>query len=524
MRMLQVLGLGGTLGLSGLFLLAACANSANDCLRTGLCLMGELNSGPGGGGGTSDPTCIPSENLSPVGESCGVFVSSSMGDDNGEGTPGVPVKTLAKALELAQSSGKPVYACAEEFAESATVEAGTVLYGGLSCAGDWRYVGSKKKTTIAPPADALAQSQIALVLRGSEGTTTRIEDVSVIAPDANMPGGSSIGVLADGGSVELVRCEIAAGNGMAGAKPEIPSDPIGPTDPNDMLIRGMDGTVACMGNMSGNLGGAGTTNALCMASVGGDGGTGQVTQGDKGNDGQPLPSPNPSSKGVGGAGDDGSGSGCNAGFEGQIGLSGGSGVGAPSTSEGTLSSSGFVGADGAAGEDGAPGQGGGGGGGAKGKVGCNGASGGGGGAGGCGGKGGRGGQEGGASIALASVAASAMLIDVVLLAGNGGDGGDGGEGQDGATGGVGGLGGAGLSTLKACVGGKGGQGGFGGKGGGGRGGPSVGIAYTFTAPVIEGTQGSIMLGTPGKGGAGADMSGAGADGTKAEMLDLSKAN
>jgi hypothetical protein len=50
----------------------------------------------------------------------------------------------------------------------------------------------------------------------------------------------------------------------------------------------------------------------------------------------------------------------------------------------------------------------------------------------------------------------------------------------------------------------------------------LGIAFTGTAPVREG--GSITLGTPGKGGAGADAAGMGADGAAAETMEMSAPN
>lgn len=501
-----------------------CVDHLDDCLWNGECLVGTRGAGGGGGGGggTIDPGCVPSENAKPIASICGVYVSSSLGDDGAAGTQSAPVRTLGQALALAKQQGKPVYACAETFAEALKVDAGSVIYGGLSCASGWLYVGASTKTAIEPAADPAAVNQIAMVFSGAG--KTHIEDVSVKAPDATLAGGSSIGALADGGSVELVRSELTAGNGMKGAKGETPSDPVGPSDPNDAAIRGVNGVAACMGNASGTQGGAGMVNSLCTTAIGGDGGAGHVMLGDKGADGQPLPSPNPNSKGLGGAGDDGSGSGCNAGFGGQIGAIGASGVGAAASSYGTLTSAGFVGASGGAGAQGGPGQGGGGGGGAKGKspgAPCttgNGASGGGGGAGGCGGNGGLGGMGGGASIALASVNASVALTDVRLSSGTGGDGGEGGDGQDGGTGGVGGLGGVGNGTLPACDGGKGGVGGFGGKGGGGRGGHSVGIAFLGTQPTA--TNVTYNLGTAGQGGPGADAAGQGAPGTQQNLLEL----
>jgi hypothetical protein len=481
-----------------------------DCDPTGV-------GGNGGAGGQINPGCVPSENSEPVDTNCGVFVSSSLGDDgSGDGSQGAPFKTLAKAVALAETARQPVYACAESFGEAVTLPAGLVLYGGLECGGGWRYAGGASKTRIEPDADV-----IGLRLRGGGSAATHVEDVVVTAKDATTDGGSSIAALAESGAeVELVRCELAAGSGKAGAVGATPSEPVGPSDPNDMTVRGENGAAACMGNMSGTLGGAGKLNELCQSVtiegmvVGGDGGTGQVANGGNGADGQPLPNPNPTGKGLGGVGDDGSGIGCETGKQGANGKIGSAGIGAAITSLGTLSEAGLQGADGEAGKEGAPGQGGGGGGGAKGKLNCNGASGGGGGAGGCGGKGGLGGQAGGSSIALVSLGATLTFTEVKLIAANGGDGGEGGAGQSGGSGGNGGNGGIGSGTLDACNGGKGGQGGFGGKGGGGRGGHSLGIAYTGATPSTAGT--TIMMGTPGQGGAGADASGQGAYGVKEE--------
>jgi hypothetical protein len=73
-------------------------------------------------------------------------------------------------------------------------------------------------------------------------------------------------------------------------------------------------------------------------------------------------------------------------------------------------------------------------------------------------------------------------------------------------------------TPNACSGGQGGQGGVGGKGGGGRGGSSIAIAHLGSAPVTDGS--TYTLGQPGKGGAGADAAGTGADGTKANVQEL----
>ncbi len=87
------------------------------------------SSSSGGGGAPSG--CVPSDSMSPVGDGCGVFVSSSMGADAGAGTKAAPVKTLAAAIT--QAKGGRVYACAEAFTEAVTLVEGVTIFGGLDC-------------------------------------------------------------------------------------------------------------------------------------------------------------------------------------------------------------------------------------------------------------------------------------------------------------------------------------------------------------------------------------------------------
>lgn len=484
----------GALAFVGGVVFLGCSNEAEKCERLGTCSPPSSGSG---GGGTS--TCVPSKNALPVSDSCGIFVSTSLGDDGGDGSKSDPVRTLAKAIDLAVQGGTSVYACAETFAEAVTVPAGMLFFGGLACSTDWRYAAGEK-TTVEAPSDG-----IGLRLAGGGTGTTRVEDVLVKAADATVPGGSSIaGLIEEGVSAEFARCEFEAGNGRDGAKGETPMDPVGPADPTDPAIRGQDGVKACNGTVAtGNLGGAGAANALCSTAMGGNGGTGHEGSGEDGTDGQPA-----GALGLHGVGQPAMGVwNCitGAGQLGDIGADGAPGAGASEAELGSLSATGYAGIAGTSGADAAPGQSGGGGGAAKGKVGCNGASGGGGGAGGCGGKGGAGGQAGGASIALIVLNADIVFTDVKLAASNAGNGGDGGDGQAGGIGGLGGLGGLGDTnapiTAKACAGGDGGPGGVGGKGGGGRGGHSIGLAFTGSQPPVDGV--SIITGMPGMGGASA---------------------
>ncbi|AUX24894.1 PGRS family protein [Sorangium cellulosum] len=510
----------------------ACFDPAGNCVLTYRCLQGTSSGSAGGGGGTSDE-CIPSERSDAVGDECGVFVSSSLGDDTGAGAKATPMKTLAAAIERIRGENAPVriYACAEELAEAVELPAGVNLYGGLDCKRGWAWTGDAKTTIFAGP------DQVALAVRGAEGTT-HIEDVLVKAADAQTEGASSIAVLVDGATVELVRSELVAGNGADGAPGAPGAEPVAPADPVPPAqagAAGNGGVNACSdldetpGPDAILIGGAAVENACDGEnSAGGKGGDGGITNGSDGEAGV-----------MGTAGQAGIGQpetggaweclpGSGLGNPGSRGEDGGSGTGA--SGMGTLSAtSGYVGVSGGAGTAGKPGQGGGGGGGAKGLANCGGgqpgagASGGSGGAGGCGGKPGQGGGAGGASIALASVDATVTLTDCRLQAGRGGKGGAGGAAQLGGTGGNGGTGGTASGfSQNACNGGQGGKGGNGGPGGGGLGGPSFAIAFRG-APVAQVGNIELTPGTPGEGGPGGNdniAQNAGATGAAAPEQEL----
>ena len=459
-----------------------------------------------GTGGGPPATCVPGAGKDPVEDPCGVFVSSSLGDDKaGVGSKGKPYKTLAAAISAAAKSMKPVYACAETFPEALIVSEGVGLYGGLDCKQAWKYTGAAKSTLTAD-ADA-----VPLTLSKTAGNVS-LFDFKVQAVDAVISGGSSIAVIADQVTAAFERCDLIAGNGANGTAGTTPTDSVGPTSTFDNAIRGNDGQNACTSMAVTQLGGAGKDNAFCPTAnggpFGGTGGNGEVTVGDNGN--APVATAQTALGGTGQPNIDPSWD-CStgAGHTGTKGMSGTDGVGAKEL--GVITASGYGGVAGGDGVAGKPGQGGGGGGGAKGKALCSGASGGSGGAGGCGGHGGSGGTAGGASVALVSLGATLSLDAVTIQLGTGGDGGSGAFGQGGGVGGSGGLAGAGdvtaPPTSSACKGGDGGPGGLGGHGGGGRGGHAIGIAASGkVAPNIKGVafaqKGTVGLG--GKGGASQD--------------------
>jgi hypothetical protein len=506
---------------------AGCLSHAvDDCSQNPklACFSSGVGSTTSGGDGGTPPGCIPAADNKTIADDCGVFVSSTVGDDNsGDGSQAKPLKTLAAAVEQAGATGKPVYACAEQHTGSVTLASRIAIYGGLDCADAWTYVGTTKKSVLVGDAD-----EVALTIRKNAEDAT-VADFTIKAKDATKEGGSSVAMLADGATAELVRCELIAGIGAKGADgaPGEPngtaaaggapgnagkdacSDLDGTPGPDPTLPGGMKIINDCSGDVSVG-GGGGDSDVL----VGGGGEVGQTGRAGQAGAGEPAMGMWSCLVGSG-KGNDGS--------SGEAGIFGAGAIGS-----GAISASGYMGTSGGAGTSGKAGQGGGGGGGAKGGMICSGnpgagASGGSGGAGGCGGLPGQGGGPGGASIALVSLNASIKLTDCTLAAGQGGDGGAGGDAQGGGSGGVGGLGGNKVGTSKnGCAGGMGGEGGNGGPGGGGLGGPSLGIAFQGEPPTTpEGTV--VTPGMPGAGGLGGSGNvgvNAGEAGVAAEQLNF----
>jgi hypothetical protein len=474
-------------------LASACANTAEQCdlinvpcapSGTGGMTSSSTSSSSGGAGGT--PTsCIPSESTIPVAESCGVFVSSSVGIDDqakDRGGKAKPFKSIGAALMKA--GVERVYVCSESFSESVVVSSAVELYGAVDCLKSWAYDPSKKTTLTA------AEDMIPLTLGNAAGAAT-VEDFAISAAAAKAPGGSSIAVLANGSTASLTRCDLTSGDADAG----------GPgVDGGMQEAQAEGGTKGDDAAATGTFaGGGGGKNMVCSLQAG-KGGDGGVLSGD-GSDGTQGDGNMGGAKGTGQT----SMAACSNGTNGDLGGVGPFGLGAKGM--GKLSAAGYEGADGDVGQDGGNGKSGGGGGGSKASATVHGAGGGGGGAGGCGGKHGTGGTAGGSSIALASVGAKVTLAECKLSTGKGGAGGKGGDGQFGQAGGKAGDGGANsMGVGSACNGGKGGDGGNGGNGGGGLGGHSLGIAVTGSAPTLDAaTQKAITPGAKGTGGPGGNL-------------------
>jgi hypothetical protein len=472
-----------------------------DCNINLDCPSGPTGStGTGGPDGAPPPSCIPSESTTAIADSCGVFVSSSKGNDTtGKGTKEAPYQTLAKALGAVGS--QPVYACGETFTESVSISASVTIYGALACSQTWMY-DPTQKTLLTAAADAIPMT----LASTADGTV--IHDFAITAADATAPGGSSIAVL-DQAGVTLENVDIAAGAGAPGTMGAAQARVMTPTSAN-----GTNGADDAACNMTSIImGGAGGTNTCNgTATNGGDGGEGlPAAVADPGASGQPMTPAN------GGAGQ--TAVACQSGGVGTAGSIGSAGTGARGI--GDVSTTGCQAAVATVGGAGQPGQGGGGGGAA---LACDaptnmfaGPSGGGGGAGGCGGAPGNPGTSGGSSIGILALSAQLTLTTVTITTKAGGVGGLGSAGQLGGDGGL--LGNA--VAAGACPGGVGGQGGTGGPGGGGAGGHSVGIAIkNGTLPNLGST--TITPGSGGMGGAGGDttMQTQGDDGMACKTLDF----
>ncbi|MEJ7732931.1 MAG: PGRS family protein [Polyangiaceae bacterium] len=455
-------------------------------------------------------------------EAFGVFVAND-GDDEAAGTREAPVKSLQKAVDLADAQHKRVYACSQTFVGAIEVPSGIALHGGFDCTGDWSWQAAK------PTVIAGAAGNVPVRLLGGAGKT-RLVDLRVEAADAVEPGGSSIAVIAESGEVEIQRSRLEAGAGMAGSDGE-PHAGAAATGPDGNP--GQDD--ACSGGLPGPVAGAASvSNPMCPMSAGGKGGTsassivvlgGDFAAGLPGGAGQPMGG----AGGVGATGTylsllGGADEGCTSGSPGASGDEGSDYQGA--TGRGLLTKDGWLGVNGGNGGSGTFGLGGGGGGGGYG-CGSNGNnSGGSGAAGGCGGLGANGGLAGGASIALVTLDAKVTLDASTLVADAAGQGGAGGEAQEGGLGGKGGKGVGSESTQlnvswASCSGGKGGAGGKGGGAGGGAGGHSLAVAY-LGAPPTQLDMVTFAIGTAGAGGPGSagTTAAAGGAGMAAETLEF----
>jgi hypothetical protein len=497
--------------LLGAALFYGCAGTNTD--YAGNVVDGGLNDSGGGGGGPPDLTCVksPDEDLPDdqgLDTNCDgidgdinlAIFASPQGDDANLGTMESPVKTIGKALQLAQQQQKHgVYLSTGTYNESVTLVAGIGIYGGYDATNKWIRLKSNVSTISGGPT-AITASNIAkethvdwVTIRSAVGTT---------GTGANIAGGSSYGVFAvnSSGPIHLRGDTIVAGNGGNGATGTNGAAVVTGTG-NNLNGNGGNGVNGVSGGSNGGYGG--TPGPSACGLPGGTGGSGS-----RGNDGGSgtAGANNPGSGGAGG----GAASVCFAnGGTGGTGRSGNNGnngaIGSQAAPTGTALSGGFVpasGGSGTAGSNGTAGGGGGAGGGGVSDVFCSadtGGGGGGGGAGGCAGNIGSGGGGGGASVGVYSYSSSIVVFNTGISTGKGGDGGNGGNGSAGSAGGAGGAPGAKADDAGAGgPGGSGGKGGDAGAGSGGTGGPSYGI-WTVKIDLAQGSSGNHFDSSGGGG-------------------------
>lgn len=447
----------------------------------------------------SGPAAPPEENAEPPLDGVpldGVFLSSSHGFADGDGTPERPVKTFAAAFERARLVGKRVIACAEPYTGDVDLADGISAYGMYDCSQiPW------KKTTDK-------RAAIHGVVRAMEiKAATRFDGFEVDAPDGasrdegDPRASTSIGVFVrDSGSLTLANLVVLAGNGGDGVHASEPE-----ANAESGATKGQDGTAqlpACTGQFCylktrqvGGLGGTSTCKVGPNGGPGGQGGDGTwfasgspVNGGAEfQNTGRPLAASAVTAKGGAAPPADGVMTIVNNGLVGTAGPDGDDGK----NGEWTFDRDGFIPGDGTPGANGAPGKGGGGGTGNKFYM-CAGgpcssgneysgaAAAPGGGAGGCGGVAGTSGLGGGASIGIFVFDSVITIESSRLIASTGGRGGKGSLGTAGLTGGQ-----PGAAVSYAGKGGKGGDGGAAGLGGQGAPGPSIALVYHGPKPTIS---------------------------------------
>jgi hypothetical protein len=440
-----------------------------------------------------------------------VYVSTSIGNDTGDGTRQKPFKTIARAVVVAGAGTKkrPVCLSAEKYTEPVELPSGVSLYGGFNQADPtFPFRRSFKNGT-----QDIATTIVAPTTGPTAGTGILIQEIKEEMHVENLTIDVKIGEAQNGQSVYGVR--VGGGTGQLFLRKNVLL--LGNANPGAGGANGVPPSTSPAPN--GNVGGNGCSNcssfgqggaAPVCSSPGGRGGNGSNGSGNDGAPGSPGAGGASGGGGGGGtscisSGNGGPGGPGNPGAAGSVPAQGG--VGAASL--GTVVTGLYVAAKGAAGPAGGNGGGGGGGGGggssARSWPICydDGAGGGGsGGCGGAGGPGGGGGDGGGSVIGLLLGGATAVVEANVFTLGNGGAGGKGGTGATGQPGGTG-MGGGSPGPV-AGTGGRGGNGGGGGSGaggGGGAGGHSVRIARAPTAVVTEATN-TGTLGTAGPGGDG----------------------
>ena len=217
-----------------------------------------------------DPTKTPSQDPCVIDDKLAIFVAPSGADANA-GTMAAPVKTFARAIELAKTlPSHRVIACAASYTDAALKLAGPAsdygvsLFGGVTCPasarrGCWPGV---EITRLHRPSHPPASGQALIV---SSLTKAVVIEATFDAHAGVARGESNIaGLVSDSPGVTLRRVKLTAGPGVQGVDGVL--KPV--TFPTATDLRGL----AAAGNVPG-----GEKSCTCPAlgsSVGGVGGTG----------------------------------------------------------------------------------------------------------------------------------------------------------------------------------------------------------------------------------------------------------
>lgn len=477
---------------TALALLASAFAPACTAFSTDPASSDPASAGPAGGpaaDGPKAPVVDGTPNASEITEDFGVFVAPS-GRDSASGERTSPLATIQAGIDRGKKVGKRVYVCAGTYPESLTLADSIAVIGGFSCEGSWKPSGVPSRVQ-SPTSPAVRAKDIV--------STTRLEGLDIVAPNAAEPSASSIGLLADHApGLVLASSSITAGNGAAGVAgvegiqlvsgalgglPSVqPFKCTGPSNVGGVVVLG-----TCTLGVFGFLErpGARAVAGACAGAAGhdgiagGGGGSGGLWQAASNGTNYVWGTHNSQFSSVGVT---------------VSGLAGASGQdGSASGAFGTLSADGFVPQAGVAGTDGLPGFGGAGGRGSgdglpatqtvrydDAYTGMGGAS---GGAGGCPGLAGTAGTGGGASIAVALIESPIVLDAVTLRTGAGGAGGLGSFGSEPT---IGGAPGANLSGVPANAANGGGRGGFAGISTNGSNGPTLGVFQVGAPAVVKG--------------------------------------
>jgi len=392
-----------------------------------------------------------------------IYVSQVGQDVNNTGlTPDSPVRTVAKAMELAQDHEAPAILFTEGDFVTTTWQIPTgskieVIAGGYDANFASRPASAITKFLNTNSGDAPTPTLSIL-----STIPVRLATLTLGAP--LQPGQPVVTLRVEGTPLKFEEVKIERGVGADGASMAdgLPGDSGGAGSNAATTNPGMGGG-SCSG---GNIGGLGGTGGVCLSTAPSDGNPGEGSS--------------------------------NGGAKGSNNCVGGT------PASGEKGGNGFNGTSGGVGQNGLNGTGGGGGGGGGAGVGSQKLNGGGGGGGGCGGQGGASGLAGGNAIGIMALAGAQLDGSVTITGGTAGNGGDGGAGGCGGRGGDGGIG-VSSSDPKGGAGGSGGSGGNGGSGNGGDAGRLVTVAAK--ASVIHGAMfaitiaGNRVAGTPGAAGA-----------------------